>query len=108
MGMNREFELQEIAGYPEIVPRIIDVSSVVIIRVENHLSCGFTILLDNCKCVNVYHNCDEKHAENAWMQILNLRERLISEICTVKPGFTPAMASSSDTAELPMEVGENV
>lgn len=106
--MNKITELCEIEGYPDIIQHITDVSAVVDISIQNRYSCGFTIMLDDCRCVNVYHNCDEEHAEFTWMQILNLRERMISEICTVKPGFNPAVAIDLDASDLPKKEGEHV
>ena len=85
--MITKYELCEIVGYPEIISHIVDVSSVVTIRLKSVTSYGFTISLDNCTCVNVSKEFDPANNNEVFLALSQLRENLLSNIVGTNPSF---------------------
>ncbi|MDY0151632.1 MAG: hypothetical protein RBS43_05115 [Candidatus Cloacimonas sp.] len=87
--MKTKFELYEINGYPEFIPHIIDVSEVLDLRYKDAHSCGFTVILDDFTCLNIFHEYSPEQLQGLMKKLSDLREQLISAVKLVNPSFIP-------------------
>jgi len=87
--MKTKLQLSDIPGYPEIIPHIVDVSDLLDICLGKSVSYGFTIIMDDISCVNVFFDAAGKEAWDLIRSIKRLREKLINEVKLASPGFVP-------------------
>ncbi len=94
-GMITKYELCEISGYPEITSHIVDISKVVLIRLQEAKSYSFTLTLDNDECINVSKACDDNDGHVVYQAICRLRDKLVSEISHSKAGYLSTIGNSA-------------
>lgn len=94
--MKTNIELSKIEGYPEIMAHIVSVSEAVKISFKDYDSYGFAVILDNCRCINVYRECKAISSADEIHDIDALRGYLISQIRLVNPSFAQKAADITD------------
>lgn len=85
--MKTKYELSEIAGYPEIIYHVVDVSQVVNIRLKEAINYCFTLTLDNSQCMNISRTCNDFNSSEVFQAMCSFRKELISEINHAKPRY---------------------
>eukprot|EP00831_Metopus_contortus_P029200 TRINITY_DN2403_c0_g1_i2.p1 TRINITY_DN2403_c0_g1~~TRINITY_DN2403_c0_g1_i2.p1 ORF type:complete len:185 (-),score=12.72 TRINITY_DN2403_c0_g1_i2:40-594(-) len=78
--MNIKNELKKIAGYPEILKHIVEVSEIVNISIKGDKSYCFTVSLDNHECINVSKACSDLDYLEIFQDIQTIREILLIEV----------------------------
>jgi len=82
--MNIKNELNKIAGYPEIIKHIVEVSEIVNISLKGDKSYYFTITLDNQMCINISKPCSESDYLETFQDIQTIREILLAKVKEAK------------------------